>query len=273
MVEIDPGEATEVVLSRGHPQHVRVWRGSGPLMVLGLHGLEGHARWYGALGVALSRHGVTLVAADRAGSGLDPRPRGDSPHIDAWLDELVDLCERVAPPDGLFLMGHSWGAKRAVVALHGRMMPVRAGLLVAPSIYLQQGVVPPERWDAVLEAAGPEPCFPIHFDEERLTDDEDLRHAVASDPERLRYVTANFLIENARLSRRIEAMRSPLPLPCWLALGQNDRMIDAEPTRRWFDRVAPSGRVDVIEGAGHLVLLERAEVLAERVARFLGAVT
>jgi len=275
MISIHPGEAVEVTLPHGPPQRLRVWRGTGPYVILALHALDGHAGWFGALGPALARHGVTLLAVDRAGCGRDPRTRGDSPHIGAWLDELTSLCEHLAPPEGLFLLGHSWGAKRAVVALHERMLPVRAALLVAPLIYLQDDIVPPERWDATPELAGPEPRFPIRFPDERLTEDPAVRAFIASDPERLRHVTASFLIEDARLSRRIEAMRSPLPVPAWLAIAGEDQMIDEERTLRLFERLAlgPSARVEVIDAATHLVVLERAAELADAIGRFLGTVT
>ncbi|UQA54588.1 alpha/beta fold hydrolase [Polyangium aurulentum] len=275
MIRIDPGEAVEVALPHGHPQRLRVWRGTGPYVILALHGLDGHAGWFGALGPALARHGVTLLAVDRSGSGVDPRTRGDSAHIDAWLDELTSLCEHLAPPEGLFLLGHSWGAKRVVVALHERMMPVRAGLLVAPLIYLQNDLVPPERWDADPSLGGPEPRFPIRFPDDRLTDDPDVRAFIAADPNRLRHVTASFLIEDARLSRRIEAMRSPLPLPVWIALGGEDQLIDEERTRDLFERFegGKTVRVEVIDAAAHLVVVERAEALADAIGRFLGTVT
>jgi acylglycerol lipase len=269
---IDSGEQIAIAIAHGAPQQIRVWRGGGPYAILALHGLDGHARWFGALGPALARRGVSLIAVDRAGSGVDGRPRGESPHIEAWLTELAELCDLVAPPGGLFLLGHSWGAKRLVIALHERMLPVRGALFVAPLIFLADDVDPPERWDA-SEPRTPEDPFVIRFPDERLTADPAVRRMIAEDPERLRHVTANFVIEDARLSRRIDAMRSPLPVPAWLGLGREDRMIDEERTRRWFERMAPGGGVCVIEGAGHLVLLERAEELAEHIAHFLGAVT
>jgi alpha-beta hydrolase superfamily lysophospholipase len=275
MISIHPGEAVEVTLAHGHLQRLRVWRGTGPYVVLALHALDGHAGWFGMLGPALARHGVTLLAVDRAGCGRDSRARGDSGHIEAWLDELTSLCEHVAAPEGLFLLGHSWGAKRLLVALHERMLPVRAAMLVAPLIYLQDDLVPPERWDAAPELGGPEPRFPIGFPDERLTEDPEVRAFIAADPDRLRHVTASFLIEDARLSRRIEAMRGPLPLPAWLALAGEDQMIDEERTLRLFERLGPSktARVEVIDAATHLVVLERAEALADGIGRFLGTVT
>jgi alpha-beta hydrolase superfamily lysophospholipase len=275
MIRIHPGETVAVALPHGHPQRLRGWRGTGPYAILALHGLEGHAGWFGALGPALARHGVTLFAVDRAGAGVDPRTRGDSAHIDAWLDELTSLCEHLAPSKGLFLLGHSWGAKRLLVALHERRMPVRAGLLVAPLIYLQDDLVAPERWDADPGLGGPEPRFPIGFPDERLTADPDVRAFIAADPNRLRHVTASFLIEDARLSRRIEAMRAPLPLPMWLLLGGDDQLVDEKRTRRLVERLDGGGtaRVEVIDAAAHLVVLERAEALADRIGRFLGTMT
>ncbi len=272
MIDVNPGEELEIGLPHGSPQKLRVWRGSGPFVILALHGIADNARWFGALGPELARLGITLLAVDRAGSGRDPRPRGDSPMIDAWLDELTELSARVASAAGLFVLGHSWGAKRLVVALHERMIPVRAALLVAPLVFLAEDLVPPERWDT-SPRAGTEPRFAVQLPDERLTADPSVQAFITSDSSRLGHVSASFLIEDARLSRRIDAMQSPLPVPAWLALGGDDRVVDADPTRRWFERLSPGWPSCTIERAGHLVTLERAEELADRIARFLGAVT
>jgi alpha-beta hydrolase superfamily lysophospholipase len=275
MPNLHPGEPVALTLPDHAVQRLRVWRGTGPCVILALHGLDGHAGWFGRLGPALAHRGYTLMAVDRAGAGVDARARGDSANLDVSLDELESLCERVAPRGGLFLLGHSWGAKQAVIALHERKLPVRAALLLAPLIHVRDDVSPLERWDAPRADDESQTRFKILFSGDALTSDPELRALLEQDAARLRYLTLNFVIEDARLSRRIDAMRGGLSIPLWLALGGDDHLVDEARTRAWFERVASDRRsaCDVIEGASHLLPLDRADALADRIAWFLSAVT
>jgi len=273
---VDGGEQIEIELSQGAPQQIRVWQGSGPYVILAQHGLEGHSLWFGALGPALARRGITLLAVDRAGSGRDARPRGDCSRPDVWLDELEALCGHVAPSRSLFVLAHSWGAKRLILALHERALSVCGGLFVAPLLFSAEGVDPPEKWDVhepnemTSESA---PVVPICLPDERKTKELAVLQAIAEDHARLFYVTTRFVIEDARVERRLAGLRGPMPWPTFVVYGSEDRLIDEPKTRRFFERFAPSAVTYVIVGAGHLVLLERADELAGALAQFLHDVT
>lgn len=78
----------------------------------------------------------------------------------------------------------------------------------------------------------------------------------------LRHVAAGAMHDARRELHRIAA-------PCLVLAGAKDELVGLAAPRRLADGI-PGASFDVIEGAGHDVTLERPEVCAARVRRFLG---
>jgi alpha-beta hydrolase superfamily lysophospholipase len=230
--------------------------------IFAVHGIESHAGWFEPLARALEARGVALIAVDRAGSGRDARPRGDTPGLATWLDEV----ERGAMATGkkVHLLGHSWGARLALAATLERRASAFASLvLLTPGIFAAPDLPRPDQAD-VLDAMrrGGSQTFPIGIPDVRFSRAPSVLEYLARDPHRLREVTARFLLEDARLGRSLAAARE-FAVPTRLLLAENDAIVDEARTRAWFHAMGGKD-IEVFAGAGHLVLLEQTEALAER---------
>ncbi|MFO0180366.1 MAG: serine aminopeptidase domain-containing protein, partial [bacterium] len=69
----------------------RVWRQTNAsVRVILIHGIVSHSGWYLRSCQHLADNAIEVHALDRRGSGLSFRDRGDSPHVDQWLQDFDD---------------------------------------------------------------------------------------------------------------------------------------------------------------------------------------
>ncbi len=73
-------------------------------------------------------------------------------------------------------------------------------------------------------------------------------------------------VGDTRLARRLHRVTQPT----LLVFGQDDRVLPS-PYRRRFQRAQPRARLEVVEGAGHLVDLDAPQTLAGLVEEFLSS--
>jgi len=93
--------------------HTRAWTLPEPRgRVLLLHGLGEHSGRYEAVAGAIRAAGFDVFAFDQRGHGGSDGPRGDTPHAEAWLEDVAVAIDalRTAPANlPLILLGHSLG--------------------------------------------------------------------------------------------------------------------------------------------------------------------
>ena len=270
------GRLVVIPTARGR-RFARFWGTEGDPVIAALHGIESHAGWFGPWGARLASRRISLLVLDRQGSGADLAPRGSSPGVDAWLGD-VDLvtkeASRLSATTEVHLLGHSWGAKCVALAmLEGKLAAlIRSVLLLTPGLFWQD----PEGLSAATNRRGAAPAalaqqFDIPLADEQFSDAPEVLASLADDPLRLRQISMRFVLDDAHLSRRIarQPAADAVTVPVWLGLAGGDRIVDAAATRAWFRSLAPDGRCVDFASAGHLVLLERPEELADRVHDWL----
>lgn len=106
--------------------------GEGPVVTL-LHGIAASLNDWLELGEVLGENGYRVVAADLPGHGESIKPGRPAQYSASsifgqtarWLDEI-------APPEGIFLLGHSLGGYIALEYARHYPRKVRALILVAP---------------------------------------------------------------------------------------------------------------------------------------------
>lgn len=124
-----------------------LWRAPGEErgVIVCLHGVQTHSAWFGPLAKELGRHGWTVFAPDRRGSGLNadlPFYRGHTKGSEELLDDLQGqmlLAAALAHNRPVILLGTSWGGNLASDYIASPREPKAKGLVqLAPATKVQQ---------------------------------------------------------------------------------------------------------------------------------------
>lgn len=238
---------------------LRVWQGDArrPVLVY-LHGIEGHGRWFENTALALKEEGFTIYAADRRGAGMSAGRRG---HLASWrrllsdIEELLDTVSRHHADQDIFLMANCWGAKAAIAlaSLPERFSFVLSGLiLTSPAVCLKVDV----NFATKLKIAwayltGSLQTFPIPLSVEHFTDNPQYLSYIAADRLRLKEATASFFVESLKLTRLSLRATRHLSLPVLVLQSGKDSIVDLDGTKNWFAGIAAADKTLTIFPAAH----------------------
>lgn len=269
-----PGESVTI----GPAQRVNVIeQGSGPPVVL-IHGHPGSAYDWRAVMTELAVRGFHALAYDRVGYGYSDLRQDDQYTVEANADELLALLD-ARRLENVTVVGFSYGGGVAIVG--ARKDPSRMSRLVlvgsvgpgiqnrdAPPRLLVEfmagpglawlGLVPPlsKQLRAALtaQAFSPEPIAPRYL---RLLDANFARP----------YTLWTFRHEGRDLDGQADLDPAAIDLPMLIVQGDGDRLVPPWVAEGLHER-APKSELWMIEGAGHMLPVTRAEALAERIAEF-----
>jgi len=295
------GKAWWVTAGDGIRLRVAIWpatdRGRRAGTVLLFPGRTEYVEKYGRVAQVFTRHGYAVLTLDWRGQGLSDRllPERRLGHIRHFADyqrdvaTLLNVAESRALSGPFFLVAHSMGGCIGLRALHdglpvaaaafsapmwGVHMSAREWLLArviaffGPMIGLGNRPPPGQTLESQLVA---EPFEGNDLTSDRATWDFmkaqiDRYPDLALGGPSLYWLRAA-LLETARLSPK-----PPPDVPVLTYLGSNERVVSPAAIRR---RMAcwPGGRLEIVPGAEHEIMMERAEVrdafLAEAHALFV----
>ncbi|HVR43262.1 MAG TPA: alpha/beta fold hydrolase [Thermoanaerobaculia bacterium] len=224
--------------------------GRGTPVVL-LHGLSGSSRWWDRNLDALSeRHRV--LAVDLVGFGRNRRLVGS--RLPLSFEETAALLGRWLdgdPAEPVHLVGHSMGGLAAIELAARRPDRVRSLTLVASTGV--PFVLDPQPHLAALRHP---PIELIRFGPRLALD------ALRAGPASIALASARLLLADAR-----DAM-SRIRMPTLLVWGESDPIVPlryAHAIREWI----PHARLEVVEGAGHVPMWDRAREFDRLLLRFL----
>ncbi len=239
---------------------------------------------YGRAASEFGGRGYTVLAVDWRGQGLSDRPLADllTGHVHEFVDyqkdvrALAGLADKLDLPRPRFLVAHSMGGAIGLRALH-RRLDVSAAAFSAPMWGISMpAALRPVAWS--LSWAGRSLGFghryapgtgadsyvgTAPFEENLLTTDDAMyaymMRQLSGHPElALGGPSLHWLIEALTETRALRRMAPPaLPVHC--AVGGAERIVDTESIRQLMKRW-PQGRLDVIDGARHEVMMERPEI-------------
>lgn len=250
--EFDSGEIVDVDMIDGCRLAGRLWRAHpGAPLFVAVHGVMSHSLWFQELADPLRRAGISLLAVDRRGAGMNRLEPGESPDDLTLIDDLdvwLDFASTVS--SDIHLVGFCWGANYALHYIGRRRDRVRSLILMAP------GIVPAERVAIrrSVDDLAPETQLPIPLALEDFTRGSKLESFLRPDPLRLTHTSARFVrIQNA-IGRWSAVRLVRLRLPLLMILAAEDRISDNVRTRELFAKTsaAPNGIVDVPGGHGLL---------------------
>lgn len=139
--QMKPGEALTFKARDGADRLYRQYDGSGPDVLVFLHGSSADSRYLAPLARRIAAQtGLTVVTLDMRGHGPSPVRRGDVNYVGQQEDDVTDLMASLRARNfkRVFMGGHSLGGGMAIRYAAGSQAPRPDGLvLLAP--FINQG--------------------------------------------------------------------------------------------------------------------------------------
>lgn len=229
--------------SDGYESAYRLWRPVAPVrgLVVALHGIQSHSGWYGWSSARLAEAGYIVAFLDRRGSGANARDRGDAPHADRLVNDVIQfvahLGRRGCGDVPRVLSAVSWGGKLAAAVAIRRPGLFRGLALLAPGISARVRPNTIQRFavrSAAPLAAGRR-TVRIPLDDPALfTDGPEFKNYLRADLLALRWATVRFLAASLALDRTVRDRAAAIRDPVLLLLAGRDRIVDNTATRAWL---------------------------------------
>lgn len=234
-----------IVASDGYPLSTRHWRpAQSPRgFVVALHGIQSHGGWYEYSCQQMCNAGYDVLFVDRRGSGMNAARRGDAPHGDRLINDVVQVLaevrrrrDQVGSQIPVVLLAVSWGGKLAAITAARRPELVDALALLYPGLCSRVQPTSMQRarlWLArKLDIRNKRIEIPLN-DPALFTAEPRWQEFIRLDPLTLRDVTSGFLLAHQDLTRESLDAASAIHCPTLLMLAGRDRIIDNAATREW----------------------------------------
>jgi pimeloyl-ACP methyl ester carboxylesterase len=237
-----------------------VSRRGGPALIL-IHGAGGsHLHWPAAL---RRMPGATVYAVDLPGHGRSEGPGRE--HIEDYVADIVRFMDAVGVSRGV-LVGHSMGG--AIAQMTAFMAPERvAGLvLVGTGARLR---VAPALLDGILQDAR----GALALITEWAWGPEADPAMVARGRQMMARVNPRVVWGDFAACDRFDIRErvGEITAPALVITGSEDRMTPPK-FGQWLAERIPGARFVLVEGAGHMVMLEKPDQVASAVREWLKAV-
>ncbi|MFK7894089.1 MAG: alpha/beta fold hydrolase [Granulosicoccus sp.] len=223
-----------------YPLICRYWQAEHPQAILVLlHGIVSHSGWLESITNELASNGISCLAADRRGAGLNNTMRGDAPDSNSLLSDLAAVLDW-AHVTGLpcHLAGFCWGANYAVNYMVSEQclnhnVKLQSLSLLAPSLFPSKRITeqPFETGDSSVPDQ--EPVMPIKC----FTDGPAFEAFIKPDPLRLTHVSTRMNQIMAEFSQGIWMKFLRLKIPTLVVLGAEDEVVDNAATEQLFNRL------------------------------------
>ncbi len=237
--------------SDGYRLNCRHWQpvGSSPrAFVVALHGIQSHGGWYDRSSRELCEAGYDVLFVDRRGSGRNFSRRGDAPHAERLINDVIQVLtyvrhqrDRFAPGVPIVLQAVSWGGKLAAIAAARRPELMDGVALLYPGICAR---VQPTRWQSArlslarkLDIRSRRIKIPLS-DPALFTGQPQWQEFIRRDRLALREVTVGFLLAHQDVTREAIESASRIQSPVLLMLAGKDDIIDNTATKQWRQQLA-----------------------------------
>ena len=211
-----------------------------------VHGLGEHSGRYTYMAEYLVRSGYALLAVDLRGHGKSQGRRGHIPSFDVLLDDIgLQLREtnRRFPGSPCFLYGHSLGGN--IVVNYGlRRRPQLAGVIATGAAF--RPAFKPPGWKLflgnMLYGLWPSVLMNNELDRQALSRDPQVVQAYQTDPLVHDRLSARLGIDLLRSGEWALAHASEFTLPLLLMHGSEDRIVLADASRQFAERMERQGQ-------------------------------
>ncbi len=242
-------------------------------MVL-LNGVMSHSGWFQSLAEPLMALNLRVVGADRRGSGLNHRDRGDAPSRQSLLSDLRRIIEHENPNGGrMYLVGWCWGGVLAINAAVEFGDLVDGIILIAPGLFPSEPIrLAMQDQDRVLRSNPANvPCVANPIREDMFTEGPYLDGFILKDNLRLRTFTPRFFRIMLRMGVIAVTRLKRVTQPILLILAARDAVVNNRRTLKAFQQIAHLSVTFGTCDCQHGMQFEAPQELAARIASWLNA--
>ncbi len=231
-----PCEYVEVPLGDGYPARGRYYAGHQPgRAAVYLHGIQSHSGWFVRSCDFLRQAGLTVLAPDRRGSGMNQADRGHCESAGQLLEDLdraVNWLQQRSGAAQVNVVAVSWSGKLALVYAQQFPAKLRSVILTAPGLCPKIDIRLPEKisvgWNGLVH---PHKLHTIPLTEPSLfTANPAMLEFLARDPLLLKEATASFFMASKKLDFLARQAVGRISVPVYLFLAGQDRIVDNEAT-------------------------------------------
>ena len=200
-----------------------------------VHGLGEHSGRYAHVAAALTAAGLSFHATDLRGHGQSEGPRGHTPSLAQWLNDIDLLLGRANPDRPRFLYGHSLGG--VLVLSYGINRPSQlAGIISTGPVLRITAEVPPLKAMLGKIMAGLWPTFsqPSGLIPADLSHNQDVVQAYIDDPLVHDWISSRLFVEMVSAGQDALEKAADFQLPVLLYHAEIDRLTDREATEEFY---------------------------------------
>lgn len=223
-----------------------------------VHGLAEHAGRYRAIAAEFAADGFATYIYDQRGHGDAPGPRTHVDRFDRFIDDLnaaVAAVHSAHPSLPIFLWGHSMGTIVALLAAAQPHPAIRGVITTSNSLEIfRRGTNPLNPFFRVLSRLAPRVRIPLGLDATRISSDESVQHAYASDPRIPSTASLRLIVEFAAACERARELAPRITLP-WLNVhGEDDAIAPVAGSRVLHDLLGSKDKtLQIYPGLRHEV--------------------
>jgi acylglycerol lipase len=257
----------------GYHLQFRVWPAKGlPVATLVLvNGMMSHSGWFRELATLLALLQINVVGADRRGSGLNQRDRGDVPSREILLSDLLGIIDQEASGVPVYMVGWCWGGVLAVNAALEFGDRFRGIVLLAPGLFLSAQIKRAihDDMEVLHQMAAPRGLLPSPMKEEMFTDIPEFRELMARDVLAVREFTPRFIQVSRQMQLVAAARLAQLTHPVLLLLAAYDQVVDNKTTLARFQKLRRAAVTSVTLPCNHGLQFEAPQEIASNIKNWL----
>jgi acylglycerol lipase len=230
----------------GYRLRYRLWPAQGPPMAVlhVLNGMMSHSGWFHELARALSGSRIAVVGADRRGSGLNERGRGDAPSRHLLLADLRRVIEQEEHGIPAYIVGWCWGGVLAVNAALEFGEKLKGIVLLSPGLFPSEQIKRSMRSQitAMRRRGTGSSMVASPFAEDMFSEIQEIRDFITGDDLAVRAFTPHFFQISQQMLLVATTRLGQLTHPVLLLLAGKDQIVNNATTVQAFQRL-PAGTV------------------------------
>ncbi len=208
--------------------------------ILIVHGLGEHIGRYENTTKHLALRGWTVCGFDLRGHGLSSGRRGDVDNFSKFLSDIKEFYSFIKRffEGRVFILGHSFGG--LLTLLYSTRFPDGiSGAVISNPILKFKMRIPPYKLALgnLLKGIYPSLSFSNGIKAEYLSRDEEIVRAYKEDSLVHDRISARLFFQMLREIETLKASTEHFKTPLLLLLSGNDRIIDSEESKIFFDKI------------------------------------